>query len=66
MLNLFWLAHGLLYAFGLPVLALPLTVRVVRTLLRTEASRQYNQLLAEAALVHMLFGVLLSLGFFLK
>lgn len=65
-LNLFWLNRGLWYAFVLPLLVLPLAIGILRTLLFTEASRRYNQLLAQAALMHMLFGMLLSLGFFLK
>lgn len=65
-LNLYWLNKGQLFAFALPLFALPPAISLVQTLLRTEAGRQYNQLLARAALVHMLFGMLLSLGLFLQ
>jgi 1,4-dihydroxy-2-naphthoate octaprenyltransferase len=65
-LNFYWLARGLSFAFALPLFASPLAVRVVLRLLRTQASREYNQLLARAALLHMLFGVLLSIGLSLK
>jgi len=65
-LNFFWLSRGHWLAFALPFLALPLALRVVYILFRTHASRQYNQLLAQAAAVHMLFGLLLSVGFFLR
>jgi 1,4-dihydroxy-2-naphthoate octaprenyltransferase len=64
-LDLFWFEHGNLWAAILPFLALPLAVRVVARLLRSPASREYNRLLARAALLPMLFGVLLSAGFIL-
>lgn len=62
-LNLYWAGRGAWLAFLLPMLALPPAIKVVMTLLRSEASREYNKLLAKAAMVHMLFGLLLSLGF---
>ncbi len=62
-LHFFWLVKGHHLAFILPWLALPLAVKVVWTLLRTSAGREYNRLLSQAAIVHMLFGVLLSIGF---
>jgi 1,4-dihydroxy-2-naphthoate octaprenyltransferase len=65
-LNFFWLGQGYVYAFALPMAALPPALRLVRKVLTTQAGREYNQLLAQAALVHMLFGVMLSVGFFLK
>lgn len=65
-LNLYWLNKGEWLAFLLPMLALPVAMKVVMNLLRSEASREYNRLLARAALVHMLFGVLLSMGLLLQ
>lgn len=65
-LNLYWLNKGWILAFLLPMLVLPLAVHIVLRLLNSQASRAYNSLLARAALVHMLFGVLLSVGFFLQ
>lgn len=62
-LHFYWWQSGETWAFWLPWLALPLAARVVWTLLRSEASREYNRLLAQASFVHMLFGVLLSIGF---
>jgi 1,4-dihydroxy-2-naphthoate octaprenyltransferase len=64
-LGLYWLNRGRLFAFVLPMLALPQAYGVLRTLLKTQASRQYNHLLAQAAWVHILFGILLSAGFLL-
>ncbi len=65
-LNFYWLHQGATFAALLPLLAIFPAVRVVWTVLNTQASREYNRLLAQAAFVHMLFGVMLSLGFLLK
>lgn len=65
-LNFYWLERGALFAFYLPWIVLPICYRVVMRLLGTQASREYNNMLASAALVHMLFGTLLSVGFFLR
>jgi 1,4-dihydroxy-2-naphthoate octaprenyltransferase len=65
LLNLFWLAQGHTWAFLLPFLTLPLAVKIVLMLFRTPASQAYNRLLAQASFVHMLFGVLLSVGLML-
>lgn len=62
-LNVYWLNQGFYLAFFLPLVALPPALGVVRTLINTPASREYNRLLAKASFVHMLFGVLLSVGF---
>jgi 1,4-dihydroxy-2-naphthoate octaprenyltransferase len=66
LLNIFWLKQGLLYAGLLPWLALPLALDVTGTLLRTDPGRSYNGLLARSALVHIVFGALLSAGFYLR
>ena len=62
-LNAYWLSNGRYWAGGLPFLALWPAWRVAKTLLHSQPSREYNRLLAKAAMVHMLFGVLLSAGF---
>ncbi len=66
MLNGYWLYHGFGYAFGLPFIALPLAIRVVWRLLCSQAGVEYNQILAQAAMLHMLFGVLLGIGLIIK
>ncbi len=66
LLNLYWLNKGWVLAFMLPMLALPLAVQVFLRLMSSQASREYNRLLAKAAFVHMLFGVLLSIGLCLQ
>jgi 1,4-dihydroxy-2-naphthoate octaprenyltransferase len=62
-LSLYWWIHGYLLAFALPWVAFPLALRLIRAVWKTPASPVFNKFLAQAALVHMLFGVLLSLGF---
>lgn len=65
-LNFYWLYLGFWPAFLLPLVALWPSVQLVRHLLRSEAGREYNGLLARGAFIHMLFGVLLSVGFILR
>lgn len=65
-LQLFWLRSGANWAFFLPLLAFPFAVLVVWKVATTPASPAYNRLLAQAGFVHMLFGVLLSIGLFLE
>lgn len=65
-LNLYWMERGFFLAFALPLFSVPLAMRLVFAVLRTEASRTFNQFLAQAALLHMLFGMLLSLGLILE
>jgi len=66
LLNLFWAAKGFWFASLLPLIALPMAIKLVRRVLNTPSGRECNGLLAKAALVHMLFGMLLSVGLFLK
>lgn len=65
-LQIFWFVRGWYWAALLPLVVLPFAYSLLNTLLRSEASRVYNRLLARAAFVHMIFGVLLSLGFGLQ
>lgn len=65
-LNGYWLTRGATFAFVLPLLTVPAAFKVVSTLLTTQASREYNRLLALSASVHMLFGVALCVGLLLK
>jgi 1,4-dihydroxy-2-naphthoate octaprenyltransferase len=64
-LNFYWLARNDGYAFVLPLISLPMGLQLAWTVLKTEASPAYNRLLARGSFMHMLFGVLLSIGFFL-
>jgi 1,4-dihydroxy-2-naphthoate octaprenyltransferase len=65
-LNIYWVRQGWWAAALLPLICLPLAIYVQLQVLKTEPSRQYNQFLALSSLVHLSFGVLLSVGFVLS
>jgi 1,4-dihydroxy-2-naphthoate octaprenyltransferase len=56
----------MIYAAVLPLLALPLALRVIFKIQTTEPSPAYNAYLGMSALLHLLFGILLSEGFNLQ
>ena len=65
-LNLYWsLVHGW-YWIWLSALALPKMRQTIYIVFKHPPSPVYNQALASAAQSHILFGVLLSLGFYLS
>lgn len=57
-----WSERGMLWAFLLPLLTLPLMLWIVRQIWKTAPSPQYNRYLAKAGLLQMLFGGLLAWG----
>ncbi len=61
--GIYWLMHGFTWAAFLPLLSLPLAIRLVRRIFGTEPGPVYNQFLAQSAALHLLFGILLSWGF---
>ncbi|MFQ5729144.1 MAG: 1,4-dihydroxy-2-naphthoate octaprenyltransferase [Waddliaceae bacterium] len=63
--NLFWFQYGYFFAGLLPWAALPLGTMVITGVWKIEPSRTYNQFLGLTALLHLAFGVLLSVGFYL-
>lgn len=63
-LNLYWWDQGATLAAFLPFAIFPLSLHLAVLILRSPASREYNRFLARAGFLHMLFGVLLSVGFF--
>jgi 1,4-dihydroxy-2-naphthoate octaprenyltransferase len=65
-LSLFWLLNGKYFAASLPFLVLPITLKLIRGIYKIEPGPFYNQFLTLAALIHMLFGLQLSLGFLLE
>ncbi len=65
LLNLFWISKGLVLAGILPMLLLPMAVKLIKQIYETEPSAKFNEFLAQAAKLHLLFGVLLSAGFVL-
>lgn len=63
LLNLWWLYNGYLMTALLPFLSLPIAYKVIREIWKTEPGREYNQILATGALLHLVFGILLTLTF---
>jgi len=64
-MNYYWWIQGLKAATLLPLLILPLGLVVVKNIFQNEPSSIYNKFLGQSALLHLLFGTLLSLGFFI-
>ncbi|MNT18328.1 1,4-dihydroxy-2-naphthoate octaprenyltransferase [compost metagenome] len=62
-LNLYWLLHGFTWAAFLPLLALPLAIKIAKNVFSTEPSPAYNKFLGQSAGLHLVFGLLLALGF---
>lgn len=62
LLSFYWIIQGLWMAAFLPWLCWPLAYFIIRDCYRHKPGPIYNTLLAKSALVHMLFGSLLSVG----
>lgn len=63
LLGLYWAHIGFVWAFILPWLTLPLAIFVTKFIFETEPSPAYNRCLGKAAGLHLLFGILLTIGF---
>ncbi|MBL7557408.1 MAG: 1,4-dihydroxy-2-naphthoate octaprenyltransferase [Bdellovibrionaceae bacterium] len=64
-LQIYWALQGRWVAAVLPLIALPLAIKIMKNVKNTAPSSQYNQFLGQSAGLHLLFGVLLSIGFIL-
>lgn len=62
-LNLLWLFYGFNAAALLPFLVFPLAVKLAVEVWSHDPSPIFNKFLGFAALIHFLFGILLSIGF---
>jgi 1,4-dihydroxy-2-naphthoate polyprenyltransferase len=62
LLNIYWLMSGWYLPAVLTLLSLPLGVMVIKGIYRNEGGAIFNQFLAKSAALHLVFGVLLSLG----
>lgn len=62
----YWWRTGAPNAFLFPLLSLGFALRLILRVFQTEASPEFNKFLAKGALLHMLFGMLLSLGFIIR
>lgn len=66
LLNFLWIFAGYYQAALLPWLTLPLAVKLVARIWVNEPGPVYNQFFGLAGLLHLLFGLLLTLGFYLQ
>lgn len=65
-MNGFWWSAGFKGTALLPFLSLPLALMIIKNIFQTEPSSIYNKYLGQSALLHLAFGLLLSIGFFLE
>lgn len=63
LINLYWWFEGYKIAAMISMLALPLAIKVTKNVYNTEPSTAYNQFLGQAAGLHLVFGLLIALGF---
>lgn len=66
LLSFYWWRRGYFWPAVLPFLILPMAGRLVRAVMTEEPGEIYNEFLAQAAKVHVFFGILFSLGFFMQ
>jgi 1,4-dihydroxy-2-naphthoate octaprenyltransferase len=66
LMNSYWWTLDFKAASVLPLLTLPLALLVIKNIFQTEPSSVYNKYLGQSALLHLMFGLLLSLGFFIE
>lgn len=66
LMNYYWWGLGFKSATLIPLLSLPLALVITKNIFQTEPSSVYNKYLGQAALLHLTFGLLLSLGLFLE
>jgi 1,4-dihydroxy-2-naphthoate octaprenyltransferase len=62
-LNIYWMMSGHWTAGLLPWFALPLALNLVKNIWKTAPGREYNSFLGQAAALHLLFGIILGVGF---
>lgn len=64
-LQIYWALQSRWLATTLPFLTLPLAIRIMKNIKLNPPSGLYNKFLAQSAGLHLVFGVLLSLGLIL-
>ncbi|XGC81343.1 1,4-dihydroxy-2-naphthoate octaprenyltransferase [Bdellovibrio bacteriovorus] len=62
-LNVYWWTEGYKIPAILSMFALPLAIKISKNVFRTEPGPAYNKFLGQAAGLHLLFGLLLAIGF---
>ena len=63
-LGTYWIYHGFIAAGLLPLVTLPLARRLIRDIIKHPPGIIYNQFLAKAALIQIIFGISIAIGFF--
>ena len=66
LLQFYWLSQKMIWAFYFPLALIPRVTFLLWKLSRSKPGPQYNQFLAQSALIHLAFGGLLGLGFILS
>lgn len=64
-MQIYWASQGRWIAALLPFIALPLAIKIMKNIKKTAPSTQYNRFLGQSAGLHLIFGVLLSIGLIL-
>lgn len=62
LMGIFWWRQGLWLAGLLPILTLPLAIKIVKNVFATEPSPVFNKFLAMSGALHLSFGVCLAVG----
>lgn len=65
-LNLFWILKSSHLSSGISFLALPLAFKIIKNIKVTAPGPAYNKFLGQAAALHLIFGVLISIGFIIQ
>ncbi len=65
-IGFYWVFEGEFLAAVLPIFCFPLARNLVSKIYKTEPSPVYNKFLAQSAGVHLLFGILLTIGLLFK
>lgn len=63
LLGLFWLLNAQWTAALCPLATIPQAIKIINNIWRHEPGTVYNQFLADAALLHLSFGVILAIGY---
>ncbi len=66
MLQYYWLMLGAMWGALLPFLFLPIAIHIVLQVAKNDPAPIYNRYLGQSALLHVGFGVVLSVGLYLK
>lgn len=64
-LNIYWWFEGFKIPAIVSLFALPLAIKVTRNVFKTEPGPIYNKFLGQAAGLHLVFGILIAIGFYL-